>query len=304
MHILNKHALPLAMPSAVAVGLFDGVHKGHMALIRDILQVDGCTSVVYTFDTKPANPDNLFTEREKQSILSVAGVQAYYSRRFDRAFAALSPDDFLKQLTAQFCTKHITVGFDFRFGKDARGDVAFLQQNAERYGYTLHVVLPVTENGEKISSTAIREAVRAGDMMRAAHAMGRFYFIDGCIESGRHIGNQIGFPTANIHAEKLMPARGVYATIVKTENGLYRAVTNVGVKPTVKSDQTVNVETHILDFDQNIYGRPIRVFFIEHQRPEFSFPSLTALKEQIAVDSRMAAEILKDLDVYKPLLMC
>ncbi len=304
MRVLNNENLPLNMNTAVAVGLFDGVHKGHVALINDIISKKDYTSLVYTFDKKKKVACSLLTETEKQSVLESIGVEQYYSCRFTDDFANQTGEQFLDELCNKFGAKHITVGYDFKFGKNAAWDANFILQNAEKYGYSANVIQQVVLNDERVSSSAIRAAVDSADMKKAAENMGRFYFIDGRIEKGEGIGNTIGFPTANIRADKLLPTYGVYATVVKIKDKLYRSVTNVGIKPTVKEDDSVNIETFILDFEKDIYGKDIRVFFVEFIRPERTFENIEALKAQIDKDTSCAKAILNDLDVYKNNLMC
>lgn len=304
MKILRINDFPIHTETAVAVGLFDGVHLGHQQLITEIQNNQALASVAYTFDIKPAAKEMLFTAEEKISIFSNMGIDYYYSQIFNQNFACMSPRQFVEMLVHDFQMKHLTVGYDFRFGKDAAGDTTLLKEYASDYGYTLCVIPEVDDIlGEKISSSLIRKLIKNGDMERAAHLLGKYYFIDGKIEKGNCLGNQIGFPTANITSDKLLPLYGVYATLVKTEKGIFPSVTNVGVKPTVQDEGKANVEAFILNFNENLYGSDIRVFFIQLIRGERKFDSIDALKTQIATDSSVAAGILKNIDVYKAYLV-
>ncbi|MEG1754440.1 MAG: riboflavin kinase, partial [Christensenella sp.] len=203
--------------------------------------------------------------------------------------------EFLRRITDDFNAKHITVGFDFRFGKNAEGTAQYLEQQAEKYGYTVRVVPEVLCNEGKISSTLIRTHIERGEMQSTAELLGRFYFIDGIIEKGNNIGAAIGFPTANISTDKLMPKYGVYATFVEIGGKRYSAVTNVGVKPTITDDGTPNIETFIFDFSDDVYDAAMRVNFVSFLRAERTFHNVDALKAQIARDAIDARTLLEKL---------
>ncbi|MEG1158528.1 MAG: bifunctional riboflavin kinase/FAD synthetase, partial [Christensenellaceae bacterium] len=303
MKILNE--LPIKEKTAVAIGLFDGVHKGHKALINDLEAQAGLKSLVYTFDRKPNHfaYKNIYTLDEKEQIFSSMGVDYFCLQKFDETFSNLTKEEFLKKVIYDFCAKHITVGFDFKFGKNAEGNIDFLQENCAKYDYTLSVIPEISYEGIKISSSYIRSLLSEGNMQQAAKLLGRFYFINGTIVKGNHIGTKIGFPTANLSADKLMPKYGVYATIAQIGNKRYRAVTNVGTKPTIKNDNIPNVETYILDFDEDIYDENLRVYFVQRVRREQAFATVDQLKAQIAIDAIKAAELLKNLDVYNDYIM-
>ncbi|MEG1472676.1 MAG: bifunctional riboflavin kinase/FAD synthetase [Christensenella sp.] len=298
MKLITQKDLPLKEPTAVAIGLFDGIHKGHSALINDIKQYkDELKSLVYTFDTKPnhAAYKNIYTAQEKFSIFSSMQIDAFYMQPFTAEFSQLTKEEFLRRITDDFNAKHITVGFDFRFGKNAEGTAQYLEQQAEKHGYTVRVVPEVLCNEGKISSTLIRTHIERGEMQSTAELLGRFYFIDGIIEKGNSIGAAIGFPTANISTDKLMPKYGVYATFVEIGGKRYSAVTNVGVKPTITDDGTPNIETFIFDFSDDVYDAAMRVNFVSFLRAERTFQNVDALKAQIARDAIDARTLLEKL---------
>lgn len=297
MKILTDEMLPLKQDVAVAIGLFDGIHLGHMALI-DELKKHGRT-LIFTFDYKPKEYRCIYTEAEKLAILRKYQIDYYYMQRFNQQFADLTPADFLQYLKNNFRAAHIIVGFDFRFGKGALGDDDYLLLHQKEWDYTVDIVPEVIGGGEKISSTRIRALIERGDVGEAAELLSRFYFIDGVIEPGARLGATIGFPTANITTEKILPAFGVYATMVELDGKLYNGVTNVGVKPTVTNAGLPTVETFILDFAGDVYGREIRVYFVKMLRPEQKFGSIDELKAQMAIDSETAAWTLADASVYK-----
>lgn len=306
MEILKECDLPYKKPTAVAIGLFDGIHVGHAELVRDIEEQSGLKSLVYTFDTKPNHAilKNIYTAEEKSSIFSSMHVDALYMQPFTEAFSGLSRDEFIEGLVHDFNAKHITVGFDFRFGKNAEGNAAYLSEQAKKYGYTLCVVPEVLCGEGKVSSTLIRAHIERGEMERTAELMRRFYFIDGQIEKGKHLGSAIGFPTANISTDKLMPRYGVYATIVQVDGKCFPAVTNVGIRPTVSDNGIPNIETFIFDFSGDVYDEKMRVNFVSFLRPEIAFGDVVELQAQIARDADTARDILGNLEVYKARILC
>lgn len=305
MKVLTEYDLPYKQPTAVAVGLFDGIHRGHAELISDIRRYDGLQSLVYTFDTKPNHAifKNIYTAEEKISIFSAMEVDALYMQPFTEAFSRLSKDEFIEGLVHDFNAKHITVGFDFRFGKNAEGNADYLSGQAEKYGYTVRVVPEVSCGEGKVSSTLIRAHIERGEMEQTAELLGRYYFIDGRIEKGKHLGSAIGFPTANISTDKLMPRYGVYATIAQVDGKCYPAVTNVGIRPTVSDNGVPNIETYIFDFAGDVYDERLRVYFVSFLRPEQAFADVAALRAQIARDADAARGMLRNLEVYKACIL-
>ncbi|WP_066683348.1 bifunctional riboflavin kinase/FAD synthetase [Christensenella intestinihominis] len=305
MKLLTQNDLPLHEGTAVAIGLFDGIHAGHTTLIHDIECQAGLKSLVYTFDTKPnhAAYKNIYTAGEKVSIFASMNVDMLYEQPFTKEFSQLTKEAFLQRIVKDMCAKHITVGFDFRFGRNAEGTAGYLQEQAGRFGYTVYVVPAIKSGAEKVSSTLIRGYIEHGEMERTASLLRRFYFIDGKIEKGRHLGSSIGFPTANISTDKLLPRYGVYATIVQIDGKCYPAVTNVGVKPTVSDAGVPNVETFIFNFSGDVYNERMRVNFVSFLRGERPFPNVAALQKQIAQDAHLAQEMLRDLEVYKEYIL-
>ncbi len=303
LKLLTPNDLPLTDRTAVAIGLFDGIHEGHIALIDDIKGRKDMRSLVYTFDTKPNHTfyKNIYTDEEKQAIFSSLGIDMLYRQPFTPEFSNTSKEAFLEWVVRKLNAKHITVGFDFRFGKNAEGTAEYLRTQAERFGYTVRVVPEVKCCEGKVSSTLIRKHIERGEMERVTDLLGRFYFIDGKIEKGKHLGSSIGFPTANISTEneKLLPKYGVYATIVQIDGKCYPAVTNVGIKPTVSNSGIPNIETFIFHFSGDVYNEEIRVSFVSFIRGETTFPDVDALRRQIASDARAAQKMLEDLEVYK-----
>lgn len=303
MEILTASDLPLQTPVAAAIGFFDGIHKGHSVLLRQLAAQPEKT-LVYTFDRKPNVPKPLFSPSERASIMDCAGIDYYYAAPFDAQFKEQSARTFLQQLMRDFNIKKIVVGSDFRFGSDAAGDAELLQELAPKYGYTLEVVKTRGAGDAKYSSSTLRSLISEGRIPEANELMGRRYFIDGVVEPGSQRGTKIGFPTANIRADKLLPANGVYATLTRTAHGVFPSVTNVGERPTIDDGRSLTVETYLLDQSQDLYGQPIRVFFVEMLRPEVKFKDMDHLRVQIAADAERARELLSGPDVYTQYEMC
>lgn len=305
MKLLTKNDLPLKEETAVAIGLFDGIHAGHRALIDEIERRSSLKSLIYTFDTKPnhAAYKNIYTAEEKVSIFASMNVDMLYQQPFTKEFSYLTKKEFLEYIVENMCARHITVGFDFRFGRYAEGTADYLRSQAARFGYTVCIIPAVKCLDGKISSTLIREHIERGEMEQTASLLKRFYFIDGKIEKGKHLGSSIGFPTANISTDKLLPRYGVYATIAQIDGNCYPAVTNVGVRPTVSDAGIANIETFIFGFSGNVYDEKMRVNFVSFLRGERAFPNVAALQKQIAQDAHLALEMLKDLDVYKKYML-
>lgn len=303
MKRLTSSDLPLASPVSATLGFFDGIHRGHTALLRQLRQRPE-PSLVYSFDRKPNVPKPLFSPEERAAIMECAGIDYYYAAIFDEQFKDQSPRAFLRRLTKDFNIKSIVVGSDFRFGSDAAGDVQFLAEQAPKLGYKLEIVKTRGDGEDKFSSSELRSLVREGRIAEADALMGRRYFVDGIVEQGARRGSRFGFPTANIRSSKLLPAHGVYATLTRTPEGVFPSVTNVGQRPTVDDNGFENVETHILDKTLDLYGKPIRVYFIRRLRPEIKFADTTQLREQIAADAREAKRILSEPDVYTTYELC
>lgn len=303
MQILTQADLPLAAPVAVTLGFFDGVHKGHQLLLRE-LERQPYPGLVYTFTRKPNVGRPLFTQPERESILACAGVDYYYAANFDAVMQESSPRTFLRRFMRSFRARCLIVGEDFRFGSGAAGDPALLREMSSKYGYRLIVSPLEGADGVKYSSSQIRRLVREGDIAAANREMGRYYFIDGTVETGQGLGSRLGFPTANIQSDKLLPKNGVYATLTRTPRGLFPSVSNVGMKPTVSHSRKINIETTILNHEEDLYGVTIRVYFYDFLRSERRFDSLDGLKRQILKDEAKAKRLLSGDDVYKKYEIC
>ncbi len=290
-------------PAAIALGNFDGVHKGHQRLIGACIESarsSGLAAAVFTFSNHPSNViagktviKNIITFEEKANILEKMGIECLYSFEFDQAIRMSSPDTFCRHLLFDTLKmKEAFCGFNYHFGYKAQGDPEILKQIGLELGYGVSVLSPVEIDGEVVSSTLIRKAVDAGDLERYRSFTGRRYAMYGHVIEGRRFGRTLGFPTINLALDPSMvlPPNGVYLTRTVVEGNIHESITNVGQKPTVGLFAK-NAETHIFDFDRDIYGLDVRVEFIEMLREEESFPSVEALTDQIEKDCVLARKL-------------
>lgn len=285
----------MGIPLHLALGVFDGVHLGHQAVVAravDAARREGGMAGLLTFDPHPIQviaPEKaptalLATLEHKQRIVEVLGVECFVPLTFDRTMAELDAEDFIERLM-QAPVKTIAVGEDWRFGYRRRGDVIMLKALAEKYGYQLEKVAPVMFEGDRISSTRIRQAIRDGNLDSAASMLGRHYSLCAHVVQGRKLGRELGFPTANLPVGlSQLPPCGVWAVNVSDDSGgCWRGVANLGSRPTVDGGE-VMLEVHLLDFSGDLYGRLLDVRFEKYLRPEQKFASVEALAAQIARD--------------------
>jgi riboflavin kinase/FMN adenylyltransferase len=291
-------------PLALTIGNFDGVHRGHQAMLARVKAAassHGVPGAVLTFVPPPREffapehaPPRLSTVRDKLECFAQLGLDRAYLARFNRALAALAPDEFIERvLVRSLGVRWLLVGDDFRFGKDRRGNFHTLQAAAPAYGYTLETLGTVEINGERVSSTAIREALARGDLEWAAQLLGRPYTLAGHVGHGRRLGRGLGFPTANIALSHKPALSGIFAVRVHgLDERVHDGVASLGVRPTVTSEGRPLLEVHLFDFDQAIYGRRIRVEFLHKLRDEEKYPDLPALTRQIERDAAAARAYL------------
>lgn len=289
--------------AAVALGVFDGVHLAHRAILATALaraRASGLQALACTFDPHPAlvlQPDGapvpISTLRERLELIAQTSVDTTVVLAFTPELAAVQAEAFVKDvLVDRLRARDVVVGYNHRFGRGARGDARLLQALAERFGFRAHVVPPLMLDGIPVSSTEIRTALRAGDLERAARYLGRLYAITGEVVQGAGRGRALGFPTANLRPDReLLIPPGVYAGRAEVEAESHPAVVNIGVRPTFGESALV-VEAHLLDFTGSLYGRPLRLGFVSRLREERKFPGLDALRTQIGRDIAAARERL------------
>ena len=274
--------------TVVALGKFEGLHKGHMLLINKVLQLShetGKQSVVFSIDMPGTK--RIYTIPERNRILEEIGIDFNITCEFTKKFASMKPEAFVKDvLVERLHPEYVVVGNDFRFGKNRQGDVVLLEELGNRYGYEVLAFEKLREQGTVISSSYIREQIEQGNVDLIQEYMGRPYSIAGIVQYGKQLGTTIGFPTANLipDEEKLLVPNGVYETSLILDNLRYRGITNVGDNPTVDDDHKIKVETNILDYNGNLYGKYLKIEFIRQIRKEIKFDSIEALKNQIKSD--------------------
>jgi riboflavin kinase/FMN adenylyltransferase len=299
--------LKIDSSSVVAIGAFDGVHRGHQALIGGLVahaRATGRTAIVITFSPHPSvflrgrRPSfYLTTPDEKAKALAALGVDVLMTHRFDAAFVAITAAEYVNQLVTQARLAELWCGADFALGHNREGNVAYLQAAGERLGFTVQVQPPIQVDGEIISSTRIRQCLRDGAVEQAAHLLGRPFRLSGQVVEGAKRGRTIGIPTANLSVseEHAVPAVGVYACRAETPQASdVPAVTNVGYRPTFNSTvPKLTIETHLLDYAGDLYGATLSLDFIARLRPEMKFSGIEALKAQIETDIRTARTLLQ-----------
>jgi riboflavin kinase/FMN adenylyltransferase len=292
-------------PTVVALGNFDGVHRGHRQVIEPVLSRGIDSGVVHaTVVTFQPHPQEFFTGQrrllltpllEKAQCLEEMGVQQLVLLPFDRPLADLTPHEFVESvLVHQLQAQRISVGQDFCFGKRRSGTAADLKTIAATFGIAVQIVPLCTQNGQRISSSAIRQALEQGDLPQANQLLGRPYALIGEVVQGQQLGRTIGFPTANLKLspEKFLPRRGVYCVWVQgVEPHPLAGVMNIGYRPTVSGVQQT-IEVHLLDWSGDLYGKTLTVSLEAFLRPEQKFDSLDALKDQIHADSVKSRSLL------------
>jgi len=293
----------------LALGNFDGVHRGHRKILDRLKRVAGergATSVVMTFDPHPprvVRPDKapplLMTKTQKLEALRAAGIQGAAIVRFTPELSRWEPETFVRNVLVDWLrVADVWVGANFLFGHDRSGNFTLLRALGARYGFKAEKIDPVRYKEFVVSSTRVRRLVSEGRVDEAGALLGHQYFVDGTVVAGDARGRSIGFPTANLcTGNELLPPNGVYATTATLDGIVRPSVTNVGVRPTVDDSGRVLVETHLLGIDADLYGRPLRVGFVQRLRDERAFPSIDLLKAQIAADVERARVLFGQLSL-------
>lgn len=290
------------MGSVIAIGNFDGVHKGHQAVLRQargLADAGGLRAVVLTFNPHPSEvlgrgtPPRLVTLERRIELLRANGADDVIVQRFTKELAAWTPERFAKDLlSAQLSAKVVVVGKNFRFGSKRAGDFDTLVAFGQTLGFSAVASEVAGDDQGPFSSTRVRAAITNGDVAQAARILGRPHMLSGVVAQGDRVGRTIGFPTANLESiGEMLPAYGVYAVRVRVQNEAYLGAMNVGIRPTVNGT-SLRVETHLLDFDADLYGARIECDLVERLRGEMKFDGLPALKAQITSDVAQARKIL------------
>ncbi len=288
--------------SIVVLGMFDGVHIGHAALFaaaKALSRETQLITIAYTFKNHPlelvpgAKPPKLLLDvEERKDIILSLGIDKVVTDEFNRELCDMEAEDFIKMLISRFSVKHVIAGFNYTFGRHGVGNTEALFEFGKRYGFDVHVIEPVMYKGEVVSSSRIRRCIESGDVESANAQLTRNFTIKGTVQFGRQVGRTIGFPTANIKNEtdRPVPLYGVYATRAHIDGKIYMGVTNVGNNPTFDLNE-LSIETHIFDFDENIYGKAVEIEFLSFIRKQMRFLSVDDLKSQIAEDKKRAIQI-------------
>lgn len=280
--------------NVVVLGKFDGVHVAHECLIKKAAEIArklNKKTLVYSMQKKDISW--ITNEAQKEVFLKSMGADSVVFRTLDKEFMSMSADAFVKDiLIAELGASHVVVGENFRFGKDRSADVNDLESLLNEFGVEVTVIDTIQIDGLDVSSTAIRNFLSNGEIDKANKYLGRRYYVKGRVSEGKHLGRTLGFPTVNIYPdnEMILPKNGVYLTHTKYNGKTYNSITNIGINPTIDNASSVRIETHIFDFEDELYGEEITVEFIDFIREEITFDSVEQLQEQVEKDKQKAIE--------------
>lgn len=291
----------------LAIGVYDGIHRGHQAIIRKMTteaHSNGEMSGVVIFFPNPAlvlgktdNGNYLTTPNERALLLGELGVDVVVTLEFTPELAQLSAIEFMQSLKSHLGISALYVGDDFALGKEREGNISRLTELGQELGYTISVTSAISNGGQRISSSRIRNMIQIGEVSQAAALLGRYYRVDGNVIHGEGRGRGMGFSTANIDywAQRAMPSTGVYATWLWVEGEKHFSVSNLGRRPTLESgDQRLHLEAHALDLERDLYGLHVELDFVEYLRPEIRFPSIDDLIAQVNRDKETARKVLQN----------
>jgi riboflavin kinase/FMN adenylyltransferase len=309
IHFPDDPRPPWLVHPVIALGNFDGLHRGHLKIIERVKRgalERGGTSVVLTFDPHPPRvlrPDKapalLMTKTQKLAALARVGVQGAAVVRFTPAMSQWEPEAFVRTVLVEWLrVAEVWVGADFLFGRNRSGNFTLLKSLGAQYGFRAEKIDPIRYKDFVVSSTRIRRLVAEGRVDEAGALLGHHVFLDGTVVKGAGRGREIGVPTANVTTEnELIPPNGVYATTLTVEGVVYPSVTNIGVRPTFGDAVAPVIEVHLLGVDRDLYDRPVRLGFVQRLRDERRFPDVDALKAQIDADIRRAGRLFDRLSV-------
>jgi riboflavin kinase/FMN adenylyltransferase len=288
MKVYNEYFPNIGKPFAVCIGKFDGLHTGHRLVLHTLLEEarrHSAVSVAYSFEPRNNTP-RLLTQDEKASLFASFGIDVLINAELTHEFMAQTAEQFIQKLAACGELKAVAVGRDFRFGRGAAGDVSLLKELGAKLGFDVHAIGQAEADGQPVSSTRIRECVKEGSVERAGLLLGRDYALSGEVIEGRHLAAKLGYRTANILPPqgKVIPAFGVYAAYVDAPEGCWPAMVNIGVKPTIDGHELL-IESHLLGFSGDLYGKRITVRLVKKIRDEIKFSNLKQLSAQLDKDS-------------------
>ncbi|GFE58452.1 bifunctional riboflavin kinase/FAD synthetase [Geobacter sp. AOG1] len=299
------------LPNAVVtIGNFDGVHLGHREMFRRLKKAAadiGGVSVVITFYPHPLkvlpvgrDVRLINTYAEKENLIEASGVDYLVVLHFTPEFASISATEFVRDiLVGRIGARKLIIGYDYAFGRNRQGDVAFLQRLGGEMGFAVEVLAPIGTGETVYSSSMVRRLIQAGDVKEVVAFLGRHFSVGGTVVHGHHRGKDLGFPTANLQTDKeLLPAHGVYAVKVKVNDRIYDGACNIGDNPTF-GDEASAIEVFLFDFDGDLYGNELRVYFVERLRGEMKFPDVASLTQAIGEDIRRCREILRDVSIIE-----
>jgi riboflavin kinase / FMN adenylyltransferase len=299
------------LPNAVVtIGNFDGVHLGHREIFRRVKQAAaelGGVSVVVTFVPHPLkvlapekSPLLINTYAEKELLIEASGIDYLIEIPFDEQFAGISAREFVGTVLAgKIGVKTLVIGYDYAFGRNREGDVSLLRRLGDEFSFNVEVLEPISTGSTVFSSTTIRTMIKAGNVKGVVPLLGRHFSLGGTVIHGHHRGKGLGFPTANLETDKeLLPKEGVYAVKVKVDDVLYDGACNIGTNPTFHDDKLA-VEAYFFDFDGDIYGKNVRLYFIDRLRGERTFADIPSLQKAIESDIDRCREILKDTAIIE-----
>lgn len=287
----------------LALGNFDGVHLGHQQLLRELVEkahAEGGRPAAFIFEPHPSRilaperaPNLLVTAERKAELLREAGLDVLIYNSFTMDIARTSPREFVEKiLVEQLAVRQVYVGFNYTFGHKGAGTPEMLEELGREYGFGVRVIPPVEVDGEVVSSSLIRSYLEKGEIETAGKLLGYHPMIEGLVVEGEKRGSTIGFPTANlaVPADLSIPNRGVYAARAEVDGQVYKAAVNIGNKPTFHADYPICVEAHLIDFDEDLYGKYVRLFFLRKIRDEKKFAGADELMAQIARDRQSVIE--------------
>lgn len=301
LNIIEVENIKDKIATSIALGNFDGVHRGHITLIKSMIEDSlelGLDSSILLFKNhtksilKGQSPDLLTNDLQREEVLNYLGVNTLYKINFNLDLSMLTGEDFVKKiLIDKLNVKAVTIGYDYKFGHKAQANAIDLKNLGDKYGFKVTIIKPVTIDNEVISSTQIRSYLKQGKIKKANNMLGRNYAIRGKVVTGKNLGHKLGFATANTELldKFLIPKNGVYYSKTKVMGQTYLSVTSIGKNPTF-DEKLIKIETHILDFNENIYGKRLEIEIIDYIREEMKFNNLDNLKEQIGKDIKVVRD--------------